>query len=403
MSQLAILGGMPVRTKPFPVYNPIGEEEIAAANRVLRSGNLSGFLGCSGPAFLGGPEVQALEREWSAAFHVQHSVSMNSATSGLIAACKALNLGPCDEVVVTPYSMCISATAPLFCGATPVFADIDPETYNLTAETISAIISAKTAAIIVVHLFGQPADMDPILALAKEHNLKIIEDCAQAPGATYKGKPVGSIGDIGVFSLNQRKIITCGEGGVCTTDAPELAERLQRLRNHGEAVGADAPGYNFRLGEVEAAIARCQLRKLSDLNAQNKANVTYLEKQLSGIPGLLMPKADGDHVYFVHALALHAATAGASRGAFIAALKQEGVPVSAGYVRPLHLLPIFRYDKGTWPETLNPHAMAAHLHCVMTHDLIRPGLAEADLDDVARAFHKVSSNADDLTASGMAA
>ncbi len=259
MSELALLGGPPVRTALFPAYNPIGAEEKVAAQRVLDSGNLSGYIGAWHPGFYGGPEVQAFEREWADIAGVKHGVAMNSATSGLYAAVGAVGAGPGEEVIVSPYTMIASATAAVVFNAVPVFADINPDTYTLSAETIAPKITPRTKAILVVHIFGQPADMDPITALARANGIKVIEDCAQSPFATYKGRPVGSLGDIGVFSLNYHKHIHTGEGAMCTTNDDDLVERLQLIRNHAEAVVekkgvtnlVNMVGFNFRLGELE--------------------------------------------------------------------------------------------------------------------------------------------------------
>jgi perosamine synthetase len=428
---LALLGGPPVRSKPFPAYKVMGEEEKVAACRVIESGILSRFLGAWHPDFYGGPEVQAFEREWAAITGVKYGISVNSCTSGLYAAVGAAGLGPGDEVIVSPYTMSASATAPLIFNAIPVFADIDPQTYCLSAETIRPKITSRTKAIIVVHIFGQPADMDPIMELAKEHGLIVIEDCAQTPFATYMGGPVGGLGHMGVFSLNYHKHIHTGEGGMVTTNDDSLAERVQLIRNHAEAVVdkkgvtnlVNMIGFNFRLGEIEAAIGREQLKKGPGLIAQRKENVAYLESQLKDLPGLKMPHIDvgGDHVYYVHTLDYDAEVTGVSRERIVQALKAElpvtelregdGPLMGMGYVRPLYLLPLFQnqiaYGKSGYPFTsplyqgkvdyrkgLCPNVESAHFERVITHEMMRPGMSTVDLDDVAKAFHKVWSNID---------
>ncbi len=429
MSELALFGGKPVRSKKFPAYKVIGEEEKAAAVRVIESGILSRFLGTWHPDFYGGPEVQAFEREWAALAGTKHAISVNSCTSALYAAIGAIGAGPGDEVIVSPYTMAASASAPLIFNAVPVFADIDPKTYTMSADTIAPCISKRTKAIIVVHIFGQAADMDPIMTLAKQHGIKVIEDCAQAPYATYKGRPVGYLGDIGAFSLNYHKHIHTGEGGMCTTNDDELAERIQLIRNHAEAVVerkgvknlVNMIGFNFRLGEIEASIGREQLKKGSELVRARKENVRYLEGKLAGIPGLSMPQTGpaGDHVYYVHPMSWDDTASGVSRDTFIQAVKaelpatelreQEGPLIGMGYVRPLYLLPIFQemigygtvqcpfrcphYD-GTpnYKKGACPNAEDAHFNTLITHELMRPPMTKADLDDVAAAFHKVAEN-----------
>ncbi|MBM3946873.1 MAG: DegT/DnrJ/EryC1/StrS family aminotransferase, partial [SAR202 cluster bacterium] len=236
MAKLAIRGGTPVRSQPFPSYRTIGEEEKLAVMEVMDRGVLSQFQGEDGPNFLGGPKVRELEKTWCDYLGTRHAVAVNSATSGLNAAIGALGIAPGDEVICTPYTMSASATCALVYHAIPVFADVDADTFNLDPEAVRRVITPRTRAIVVVHLFGQPANMDGIMAIAREHHLKVVEDAAQAPGATYKGRPVGTIGDIGVFSLNYHKHIHTGEGGICTTNDDDLALRLALIRNHGEVV-----------------------------------------------------------------------------------------------------------------------------------------------------------------------
>jgi dTDP-4-amino-4,6-dideoxygalactose transaminase len=224
----------------------------------------------------GGIEVQALEKEWCDYFKVKYAVAVNSASSGLYCALGAIGIKPGDEVIVTPYSMTISATVPLLFGAVPVFADIEQDYFCLDPKAIKAAITPKTKAIIVVDLFGLPYDSEAINTIANTHGIYMIEDAAQAAGAIYKDKFAGTLGDIGVFSLNVHKHIQCGEGGIVVTDNSRLAERLRLMRNHAEAVVHDRlwrglpfdkenvqmVGMNLRMTELEAAIARVQLTKL---------------------------------------------------------------------------------------------------------------------------------------------
>jgi len=436
-SNLALHGGQPVRTEPFPAYKVIGEEEKQAAVRVIESGVLSRFLGAWHTDFYGGPEVQAFEKEWAEIFRVKHAVSVNSCTSGLYAAVGAAGIGPGDEVIVSPYTMAASATAALVFQAVPVFADIDPKTYCLSAETIRPRLTSRTKAIIVVHIFGQPADMDPIMELAREKGLTVIEDCAQVPFANYKKQPVGGIGHMGVFSLNYHKHIHTGEGGVVTTNDERLAERVQLIRNHAEAVVeqkgvtdlVNMIGFNFRLGEIEAAIGREQLKKGCGLVHQRQYNVRYLEEKLQGLKGLEMPHVGpaGDHVYYKHVLDYDAAATGVSRELIVRALKAElpvtrlregeGPLMGVGYVKPIYLAPMFQqqvaYGKSGYPfvsplykgevdykKGLCPNVERAHFERVITHEMMRPGMSTADLDDVAEAFHKVWSNLEALQKNG---
>lgn len=429
MSELALLGGTPVREKLFPAYKVVGSEEAAAVAAVAETGILSRYIGAQHPDFMGGEQVKRFEAAWGEMFSAEHAIAVNSATSGLYAAVGATGVGPGDEVIVSPYTMMASVTAAVVFNAVPVFADIDPETYCLSAETIRPCITPRTKAIVVVHIFGQPADMDPIMELAREHNLIVIEDAAQAPYATYKGRPVGTLGHMGVFSLNYHKHIHTGEGGVVTTNDAALAEKLSLIRNHAEAVVGrrgvadiiNMIGFNFRMGEIEAAIGLCQIKKGAALVEQRRANVQRLERKLAGLPGLRLPlEAEGmRHVYYLHALSYDAALNGVSRTTFVDALKAElpatelregeGPLIGAGYVRPIYLEPMFQQriaygDKGcpfdcphyqgsvSYDKGICPTVETAHFETLVSHELMRPPMTEADLDDVAAAFHKVFDN-----------
>lgn len=434
MAELALLGGSPIRTKPFPGYRVIGPEDREAVAGVLESGILSRYLGVWHDDFWGGPQVRAFEAEWAQAFGARHALAVNSCTSGLYAAIGAAGVGPGDEVIVSPFTMMASATAPLIFNAVPVFADIDPRTFCLSPESIRQRITPRTKAIVVVHIFGHPADMDPIMALAEQHGLVVIEDCAQAPFATYKGRPVGTLGHMGVFSLNYHKHIHTGEGGVVTTNDDAFAEKVALIRNHAEAVVGgkgqadivNMVGFNFRLGEMEAAIGRCQIRKGPDLIARRIEHVAYLEERLRSYPGLTMPAVAPDcrHVYYGHAILFDAAAAGVSRDLFVKALRaelpgfelreHEGPLVGAGYVKPIYLQPMYQqriaygkagcpfacplytgapdYGAGSCPTTEEVH------RTIITHEMMRPSLSHADLDDVVRAFDKVFAGRRDLAA-----
>lgn len=352
----ALLGGTPVRSTPFAPWRTIDAQDIAAATRVLESGVLSHFLGSWSDGFLGGPEIQALESEWARYFGVRHAVSVNSATSGLYAAIGALGLGPGDEVIVTPASMSASATAPLVYGAIPVFADIDRDTCTLSPDAVARVITPRTRAIVVVNLFGHPAHLDALGALAKQHNLFLIEDNAQAPGARFQGRFAGTIGDIGVFSLNCHKHVQTGEGGICVTNDDRLADRLRLIRNHAEAVveakgEADLTnmiGWNYRLTELQAAIARVQLAKLPNYARRKTQLGNLLAERLRGIDGLWPPTTlpHCEHVYYIFPLRIDPLMFGLARERFVEALQAEGIPAVPQYVKPLYLAPLFQQRIG---------------------------------------------------------
>ena len=427
--RLAIHGGKPVREKPLPEYRTIGEEEKEAVERVLDSNVLSKFVGAWHDHFYGGPEVRALEKEWAEYFGVKHAIAVNSCTSGLYCAVGATGVETGEEIIVTPYTMSATATAPLIFNAVPVFADIEEDCFCLDPKSLEERITSRTRAIMVVDLFGLPYDAEAINAIAEKHGLYVIEDCAQAPGAMYKGWFAGTLADLGVYSLNYHKHIHCGEGGIVVTNNYELAERICLIRNHAEAVVeakgisnlVNMIGFNFRMTEIEAAIARCQLKKLPGLVEKRLENVRYLEEKLADIPAIVPPKVrEGcTHSYYVHACKFKEDFAGVSRNAFIDAVKaelppfelrgDEGVKISYGYVKPLYLQPIFQkkiaygskgcpfvapwyegevdYAKGTCPVTERMYEKELFIH-----EMMLPSMADRDLDDVVDAFEKVWEN-----------
>jgi dTDP-4-amino-4,6-dideoxygalactose transaminase len=429
MTTLALFGGEKVRKVKFPAYRPIGKEEEDAVLRVIRSGVLSKYLGCWHEDFLGGPEVRALESEWAAYFNVKHAIAVNSATSALYCAVGATGIGPGDEVIVSPYTMSASATAPLIYNAIPVFADIEEDYFCLSPESVEKRITERTKAIIVVDIFGQPYDADRINAIAKKYGLYVIEDCAQAPGAEYKGKRAGTLGDIGIFSLNYHKHIHTGEGGILVTDNDDLAEKLRLIRNHAEAVVeakgfatlVNMIGFNYRMTEIEAAIAREQLKKLPDLIEGRLKNIEYLTNKLKNItclePTRIRPECK--HVFYVHPIKFNAAVAGIHRDRYVEAVKaelmpielreSEGIKIGCGYTKPLYLHPLYQqriaygksgcpwacdkysgkvdYSKGICPVTEKMYE-----DILITHELMRPGMSKQDLDDVVSAFNKVWEN-----------
>ena len=409
-----------VRTKPFPMYNPIGREEAEAARRVVSSGILSDFIARDGENFLGGPCVREFEKRWASYHDVKHAVSFNSATSGMIAALGALEVLPGDEVLVIGYSMCISATAPLFYDAIPVFVDIDPDFFGMDPDRIEACITPRTKVILPVDLFGQSVDMERINSIASKHGLRVLNDAAHVPGCRYSDGFAGTFGDIGVFSLNQHKIIHCGEGGVAVTNDDELALRLQLIRNHAEAV-VDDMGYgnltnmlgtNTRMGEVEAAIAIEQLKKMPGLLEARIDLSEYLTAKLSQLEYLTPPKVrpSSSHVYYLYPLRYHAEATGISRSRFVQNLRALGIPIhkfAEGYIRPLYLEPIFLHRhklKNGYPFSLLPEDQQPVYEpgiCPVQERLFDtemiitaynyPPLTRSDMDDIIRAFELAGS------------
>lgn len=340
-----------MRNKPFSPYRTIGAEEKAAVMQVLDGGVLSQFLGTWSPEFFGGPKVQEFEKAAAEYFGVKHAVTVNSWTSGLVAAIGAIGIEPGDEVIVTPWTMCATAAAILHSNGIPVFADIDPLTYNIDPLSIERKITPHTKAIIAADIFGLSADMDAIMTIAQRHNLKVISDTAQAPGALYKGKYAGTLAPIGGYSLNYHKHIHTGEGGILVTNDDHLAQRMQLIRNHAEAVVGgmgvsdltNLIGHNFRLGEMEAAIGIEQLKKLDRL-IQSRQEIAYrLTEGLSQIKGLITPfvPTDQTHVYYVYPMQIDPEVIRVPRNTICEALRAEGIPVSNQY-QNLHLLPAFQ-------------------------------------------------------------
>lgn len=343
---------------PFPPHNTIGKEEKEGVMKVLQSGLLSGFQGNDSEEFYGGPVVREMEDGFKEYFKVEHAVSLNSGTSALHAAVFAASVQPGDEVIVPPYTMSATASAILMENAIPVFADIEESSFCIDPRSIEENISDRTRAIIVVHLFGVPADMDPIMELAEEYDLVVIEDAAQAPGATYKGRYCGTIGDIGVLSLNKHKVIQCGEGGIFLTDNDEFALKAQLIRNHGEVVSdeIDVLGYNYRLTELQAAVAIAQLPKLERLNQHRIRLADYLTEKLQRFDCIKTPSiAKEDRaVYYLYPMLFSEEKAGISRDLFAKAIRAEGLPIEAGYVKPIYLQPLYQracYSRGLCPVT----------------------------------------------------
>ncbi len=425
MSKLALHGGQPLRKKLFPAHKTIGIAEQTAVQAVLEKGTLSRFLGADHADFYGGDQVQSLEQRWSTKFGSQHAISVNSNTSGLYCAMGAIGIQPGDEVIVCAYSMSISATAPLLYGGIPVFVDLEPDYLCLDPAAIEQAITERTRAILVVDLFGQPYEAQAINALADKHGLYVVEDCAQAPGATYNGHYAGALGHIGVFSLNYHKHIHCGEGGVVVTDDDELAERVQLIRNHAEAVVASkgqsaSPnmlGFNFRMSEIDAAIATQQLLKLDTLLDTRIANIRYLESQLDFIPGMTFvpPRPLATHAYYQHAIVWDEEQTGLARNDFVFALKaelpafelreSEGVKIGCGYVKPLYQLPIFTDLAGPsnftqslpdYSKVCCPVVEQLHNSTLIHHEFMVPSMTKGDLNDVIEAFAKVWSRRDEL-------
>lgn len=423
MDTLALLGGKKTINHAFKKYNSIGKEEVEAAKKVIESGVLSDFLGSWGDRFYGGENIQLFEKNWKEYFKVKNAITVNSNTSGLIAAVGAIGLEPGDEVILPPWTMSATATAVVIWGGIPVFADIDPRKFTISVESIRKNITKKTKAIIAVDILGQACNLEEIMKIAKENNLYVIEDAAQAPGVKYKDEFIGAVADIGVYSLNYHKHINTGEGGVCVTNNDKLAQRMRLIRNHGEVVvGQNGEqdivniiGYNFRMTEVEAAIGIEQLKKLESLIPPRVAVAQRLTEGLSGLKGLLVPEVEkySEHCYYMYPLVFETKELGLSRAKILEALAAEGIQgIRGGYVN-VHLQPMYQkkiaFGKGGFPwsyehsrkdvsyaKGICPDAERLHEEDFVTVEFCNYEYSMADADLIIQAFKKVWANLDKL-------
>jgi dTDP-4-amino-4,6-dideoxygalactose transaminase len=353
-----------------------------------------------------GDEARAFEREYAEHTARKHAITLANGTVALELALHALDIGEGDEVVVPCRTFIACASCVVMRGATPVMADVDPDSQNLTADSVRAVLSPRTKAIIAVHLAGWPCDMDPIMTLARERGLKVIEDCAQAHGATYKGRPVGSIGDMAAFSFCQDKIITTGgEGGMLLMNDTALWARAWSYKDHGKSYDAiynrppskpglfnwihESFGTNWRMTEMQAAIGRVQLRKLAEWRKARQRNAAVLTEALRQVPGLrvTVPPPDTGHAYykyyfFVRPESLRPAW---TRDRIVEAIIREGVPCSVGSCSEIYLEKAF-------PQSMRPvgrFGVARELGETSLMFMVHPTLAEADMRDTARAAAKV--------------
>lgn len=361
-------------------------DEIEAVGRILRSGRTNYWTGEEGRAF---------EQEFAAACGCSHGVAVANGTLALELALHALGIGPGDEVVVTPRSFMASASTVVLRGATPVFADVDPLSQNITADSIAAVLTPRTRAILAVHLAGWPCEMDAIRELASTHGLKIIEDCAQAHGATYRGRPVGSLGDVAAFSFCQDKIMsTGGEGGMVTTNDPELWRRAWSYKDHGKSQAAvlqqpATPGFrwlhtefgsNFRLTEPQAALGRLQLRKLPAWVAQRRRLAGLLSFRLRGIAALQLPEPAEHlgHAFYKYYLILRPEQLrpGWSRDRILAELIAAGIPSFTGACPEIYREQAF-VAAGLAPAQALPNAQRLGTTSLMF--MVHPTLSEATI------------------------
>ncbi len=384
MVRLAIEGGEPVRDDPIPIARPsMTDEEIKAVAEVLRSGQLAQ-----------GPRVEEFERAFAEVAGTEHCVATSSGTTALHLAYEALGA---DVVLCPAFTFIATASAALHAGADVVFVDIDPETYCMDPEHLEDTLKAlkphlkdTTVVVAPVHLYGHPADMDAINEVAEDHDALVVEDAAQAHGATYKGNPVGSLGHAACFSFYPTKNITTGEGGAVTTDDRELADRIASLRSHGEIERYHHAeiGYNFRMTDIAAAIGLVQLERLDELNEARRRNARFYLKEMADLePYISLPveKPWAEHVYHQFTIRINTEELGVGRDEFAEALRAEGVECAVHYPIPLHKQPALA-RKGSANVSLPESERAAREVLSIP---VHPGLTEEDLEDVVRAVEKV--------------
>jgi dTDP-4-amino-4,6-dideoxygalactose transaminase len=403
---------------PFSPWPTFTSEEAEEVQRVLLSNKVNYWTG---------NECREFEMEFAAWAETQHAVALSNGTLALDIALKALGIGPGDEVVVTPRTFIASISCVVNAGATPVFADVEPDSGNISASTIEAVLTPRTKAVICVHLAGWPCDMDPIMTLADQHGLKVIEDCAQAHGARYKGRSVGSIGHVGAWSFCQDKIMTTGgEGGMVTTNDESLWRNMWSYKDHGKSYAAvyerqHPPGFrwvhesfgtNWRMLEIQAAIGRIQLRRMSDWTAKRHANANAITQALlpfSGENGPVRvmqlscqnctgrPNGQACSAGCVHAQYKFYANArpqklapGWSRDRIIEAINAQGVPCYQGSCSEVYLERAF--DGTGWRPTQRL-AVARELGETSLMWLVHPTLTYAEISKTCKAIDQVMSHA----------
>ncbi|MDH5481518.1 MAG: DegT/DnrJ/EryC1/StrS family aminotransferase [Candidatus Bathyarchaeota archaeon] len=315
----------------------IGKEEIEAVVKVLKKGVLTHGLGA-------GPMVKKFETNFAKFVKTEHAIAVNSGTAALHAALLVAGTKPGDEVILPSFTFVATAEMVVMAGAKPVFVDIDPKTYNISPNEIEKAITKKTKAIIPVDLYGLPADMQPIREIADKHGLSIIEDAAQAHGATYKGKPAGALADVACWSFYKSKNMTTGEGGMITTNNDEMAGNMRFIRSHGEKKKYKSLmlGHNYRMPEIEAAIGCVQLQKLPKFLAKRRENAKRLAEKLGKTEHLQLPKEPKGykHSWYLYTVRLKD-TKQKERDMIIEKLRQKGIETGVYYVCPIHLMPYY--------------------------------------------------------------
>ena len=362
----------------IPINLPkIGEEEVEAVVKVLRSGQLTSALGA-------GPMVTQFEKNFAKFAGVTHAIAVNTGTAALHSAIVAAGVQQGDEVILPGFTFVATAEAVVIAGGKPVFTDIDPETYNISPAEIKKSITRKTKAVIPVDLYGLSADIKPIREIATKQGLAVVEDAAQAHGATYNGKPAGVFADAACWSLYASKNMTTGEGGVITTDSTEVAETLRLIRTHGEKAkyASLMLGYNYRMSEIQAAIGLVQLEKLPAFVAKRRENAKRLTRLLAKTDRLQLPEESKDrqHSWYLYTVRLRNA-AEKERNKIVEELRQKDIGAEVYYSNPVHLMPYYRERFGgcRLPETEEAAKQVFSLP-------IHPSVTEAQVDYIGKTL-----------------
>lgn len=405
--ELAINGGKPVREKDFPSWPIWDEREEELLLEVLKSGKWGS---------LHGEKTKEFENLFKNYHNAKFAKAVSSGTTGLYASLKALDLKPGDEVIVPAYTFIATASVVLEAGGIPVFADIDPETYNISPDSIEEMISSRTRGIIPVHLGGHPADLTSLKKIADKKGLFILEDAAQAWGSEWEGEKIGAIGDCGVFSFQSSKNITAGEGGIILTNNEDLAERVASYINCGRMEGKTwyahyLLGSNFRITEFQSAILIAQLERYEKMRKKRDENALYLSQKLSEIEGIKPLKreervtAHSYHLFIIRYDKRY--FKGISKERIIKILNAEGIPVYAGYSLPLYKQPLFEEDKikkvfksfGVNIEYKNLNLpvteMACYEEALWLNQRVLLG-EKKDMDDIVKGFLKIKENLDEI-------
>ncbi len=409
--RLALDGGTPIRSRPWPTWPEYGDAEAKALQRVLASRSWGGFP-CPNT------EARCFAERFARYIGTQHAVPCANGTVAIELALQAARLEPGSEVITTGYTFVGTATGIVRAGGVPIFADVQPDTYCLDPERVEQAVTARTAAVVVVHLACTLADLDALGEVCRRHGLLLVEDCAHAHGAEWDGRVAGSVGALGTFSMQSTKMLTAGEGGAVTTDDDGYSERLHSLVNCGrKEPGYDGfderlLGHNFRMTEWQAAVLQEQLLRLTGQHERRAARAAEFEKRIAALPGLRPLRVDArvtQRTIYQYVLRYDPeAFAGLARAGFLRALQAEGVPCAGRFYLPLPEDPLFALDAHTNPLArgdYDPRAdlpvtrRAAYEEAIwLPHELF---LGEpSDVDDLVAAFEKVRAHAVALAAAG---